>query len=114
MNLEQELEAMLQELRDLRTPTAKAMAEHEYAKEWCKVTKARLVEAYLEHNPKWSHARAETAATADDAYETAVVVRQQAQERALAAQWKMKDLELYLDLWRTQEATKRVEMKAYS
>ena len=114
LRLDQEVEVYLEELRALRQPTAKAMSEYEYAKEWTKVTKAKLIEAYLEHNPRWSHARAETAALADEAYLATLVARKQAQEAALSYQWAMRQKEMFLELWRTSQATKRVEMKAYS
>ena len=114
LKLDQEVEAYLEELRALRQPTARAMAEHEYAKEWVKVTRAKLIEAYLGHNPKWSHARAETAALADEAYLETVVARKQAQEMALSYQWAMRQKEMFLELWRTSQASKRVEMRAYS
>ena len=116
LELDMKLERHLEELRALRQPAAQAMAEHEYLREWCKVVKARLIEEYLEANKasKWSHARAETAAIADKAYVEALKARQAAQEQALAFRWKMDELEHRLEIWRTEQATRRVEMKAYS
>ena len=116
LELDMRLEQHLQDLRDLRQPAARAMAEHEYLKEWCKVVKARLIEEYLAANAanKWSHARAETAAVADEAYVEALKARQAAQEQALAFRWKMDELEHRLEIWRTEQATKRVEMRAYA
>ena len=114
LDLDQELEACLEELRALRQPTAEALANWDYMKEWHKVVKARLIERYLERNPKWSHARADTAATADPEYTDALLARQQAQELALQFKWQMSEVETRLELWRTQEATKRIEMRAYS
>lgn len=114
LDLDQEIEAQLQRLRELRAPTAQALAEYDYAREWVKVVKARLTEEYLRNNPKWSHAKADTAATADEDHVRALMARQVAQDQALKAKWEMADIELRLELWRTQEATKRVEMRAYS
>ena len=78
------------------------------------MVKSRLIEQYLKENVKMSHARAETAATANEEYVDALKARQQAQEVALVFKWQMTEIETRLELWRTQEATKRVEMKAYS
>ena len=114
LELDAMLEAVLEDLRALRQPTAEAIANHEYMKEWVKVTEARLIEEYLEANPTYSHARAKTAAIADGAYMDALTARKAAQEQALAFRWKMDELQHRLDLWRTEQASKRVEMRAYS
>jgi hypothetical protein len=106
------VERRLNELRGLAKVYAKAKAEQSYLEEFKKSKLADLMKE-AEQNGYSTAAAQEREARANEEYKSLLVGLREATYSAELSRWELKISEWGVDLWRTEQATKRAEMRGY-
>lgn len=90
---------------------AKAKAETEYLKHFRKSQLAILKGKYQAEDSKRSNAACDDLARADESYLSVIKALQIAIETSEAAFWELSISKAGIQIWQTQESTKRAEMQ---
>jgi len=99
------------QLHDLGRKYAKAKAEHSYLKDFRKSKLAMLKTKYSLANPEWANVKCDDAARADKEYLEILEGRKVAEEIAEAAYWELKTSHAGINIWQTQRADERADLK---
>lgn len=105
-----DIEHYIQAVRDAAEDWAVKKAELIYLEHWRRALLARLAQ----DSDAPSVSGRDTEALASDAYRTHLEGLKAAVEEEAKALWALKRAEMKVDLWRTQQATARMERKAYN
>ncbi len=106
------IERRMQELRELSDKYAKAYALSEHLDEF-KKSKLAILMKEAERAGFSTSAAQEREARASDDYLALLDSIKAAKEDSEALRWKLKLVEISVDVWRTKESTKRAERKGY-
>ena len=99
------------QLHKLSKVYAKAKAETEYLKHFRKSKLAMLKAHYLKEDSKRSNAACDDLARADKDYLTVINGLKAAIETSEAAFWELNISKAGIQIWQTQESSKRAEMQ---
>lgn len=105
-----DIEHYIQAVREAADHYAVAKSELIYMEHWRRGLLARLAQ----ESDAPSVSGRETEALASEAYKTYLEGLKVAVEEEVKAQWALRRAEMKVDLWRTQQATQRMERKAYN
>ena len=108
---ESSLARLLNELSTTSRNYAVARGEYVKTEKYLSIVKHRLMAAMRQQDPKMSVAAAETEATASQEYQEAVDGYAAATEQATQLEWDMRIAQWRVELFRTKEASRRVEMQ---
>lgn len=107
-----EIEARLQELREMSRRYAKDYAQVGYLEEF-KKSKLAILMKQAEAKGFTTAAAQEREARANPEYLELLDGLQEVTERAEAARWELRIAEMGAEIWRTKQANLRAERKAY-
>jgi hypothetical protein len=110
---DEQIERRMTELRAKAREYAKAKAAYDYLEDFKKSKVAILMKAAEIQGFKTSAAQ-EREALAHDEYLELLKGLQVANEDAERLRWELKLAELASEIWRTNESTRRAEMRGYS
>lgn len=99
------------QLHDLGKKYAKAKAEREYLKHFRKSKLAILKARYSEEDSKRSNAACDDLARSNDEYLEILNGLRVAIEISEAALWELKTSHAGINIWQTEQSTKRAEMQ---
>lgn len=99
------------ELKALSKVYAKAKAEYEYLTHFRKSKLAILTNSYAIDNPEWSNVKCKDAARADQSYIDLLKGMKVACETAEAARYELEISRAGIQLYQTERADRRAELK---
>ena len=108
---DEKIELRMAELRELSATYAKAYATKCYLEEF-KKSKLAILQKKYEPNHKTTAAQ-EREARADPEYRELLDALREATEQSESLRWQLKLAELAVEIWRTQESSKRAEKRGY-
>lgn len=102
------------QLHDLGRKYAKAHSEYCYLHDFRKCKLAMLKTKYSLANPEWSNIKCDDAARCDKEYLEVLEGRKVAQEISEAAFYELKTSHAGINIWQTQRADERAELRVQS
>ena len=102
------------QLHALGKKYAKAKSEYEYLNDFRKCKIAMLKTKYSLENPTWSNVKCDDAARCDKEYLEVLEGRKEAEEISIAAFWELKTSHAGINVWQTQRADERADLKMQS
>jgi len=108
---DEKIELRMAELRELSATYAKAYATKCYLEEF-KKSKLAILQKKYEPKHKTTAAQ-EREARADPEYLELLDALRDATEQSETIRWQLKNGELGIEIWRTQESNKRAEKRGY-
>ena len=109
---DERIELRMAELRELSATYASAYATKSYLEEFKKSKIAILQKKYQQLGHKTTAAQ-EREARADPEYLELLDALRDATEQSETIRWQLKNAELGIEIWRTQESSKRAEKRGY-
>jgi len=109
---DEKIEQRMRELRETAASYAKAHAQSEYLDEFKKSKLAILMKKAEREGHKTSVAQ-EREARCDADYLTLLDALKAAKEDSERLRWELKIAEIAVEVWRTQESSKRAEKRGY-
>ena len=108
-----DIEEILSEYRELIPKYAKAKSYKEYLSDWRKAHISKLI-VLAESKGIQTAAKQERDALSSEDYEKTIKGLEQAIHEEAELHYKIKALEFEIEIWRTEQANKRAERKAYN
>ena len=108
---DEKIESRMAELRELSATYAKAYATKSYLEEF-KRSKLAILQKKYEPKHKTTAAQ-EREARADPEYRELLEALREATEQSERLRWQLKWAEIGVEVWRTQESSKRAEKRGY-